>query len=129
MLLIDLQIKRVKFDSAELPWLKDKPQCFHEMTAYMVLDDGCELPVHSVVLLMQSSVLCEAFAAHRNWQRDTGKSEPCRLRLEGCSLEEACSFIACFYMVHSCSMEQARPALIPPGCLLLHMPDNSTERS
>lgn len=105
---------------AELPWLKDKPQYYHEMAdAFMVLDNSCELPVHSAVLVMQSPVLCEAFAAHKEGQRKTGNLKPCRLRMEGCSMEEACSFVSSLYMMHKCSMEQARQLLFCLECMLL----------
>ena len=112
--LID-QTAMPEITDSELPWLRGKLQTFQDMTdAVVVLDDGCELPVHSAVLSMQSPVLCEAFAANKEGLGTAAlKTESCRVHLQECSLKEACSFISFFYMAHQWSVEEARSFCCP----------------
>ena len=99
------------------PCLEGELQSFLDIAnAVMVLDSGVEWHVHSDILALQSSVLSDAYAAHR---QSASANEPCRLTLESCSEAEASKFLEFFYYRDTAvSMEHAEKVLCADGILL-----------
>ena len=99
------------------PCLEGELQSFLDLAnAVMVLDSGVEWHVHSDILALQSSVLSDAYAAHR---QSASANEPCRLTLESCSEAEASKFLDFFYYRDAAvSMKHAEKVLFADGILL-----------